>query len=111
MHGRAHAVYAADTKGADLARAASAQMREGDAAPHYSKPDAQGVNMWRTLLIAGMFVTIGGAFAPPNAEPASPPAPAPAFDVTMAQHRVALVIGNADYGDHPLASASRDAKA
>nr|WP_244197559.1 SUMF1/EgtB/PvdO family nonheme iron enzyme [Caballeronia ptereochthonis] len=54
-----------------------------------------------------MFVTIGGGLAPACAAPAaSPPL---ASDLTMAQHRAALVIGNADYGDHPLAGASRDA--
>ncbi|BCQ25505.1 SUMF1/EgtB/PvdO family nonheme iron enzyme [Caballeronia sp. NK8] len=73
----------------------------------HSKPDGQGVNMWRTLLIAGVFMTIGGVFAPASAAPssiasfASPAAQAP-------KHR-ALVIGNADYAEHPLRSASRDA--
>ncbi|SAL60296.1 serine/threonine kinase [Caballeronia peredens] len=63
--------------------------------------------MWRTLLIAGMFVTIGAALEPACAAPAA--SPPQASDMTVAQHRAALVIGNADYADHPLESASRDA--
>lgn len=61
--------------------------------------------MWRILLIAGMFVTIGATLAQ-SARPPSPPAVVAAKE---ADHRVALVIGNAEYEERPLASAQRDA--
>jgi formylglycine-generating enzyme required for sulfatase activity len=65
--------------------------------------------MWRTLLIAGMFVTIGAVLAPASAAPAAaPPGVSP---VAHAGHRAALVIGNADYGAQPLPGAARDASA
>ncbi|SAK91190.1 serine/threonine kinase [Caballeronia fortuita] len=65
--------------------------------------------MWRTLLIAGMFLTIGQTFAAANAAPATSPPPLSNPTIAHVSARHALVIGNADYVDHPLASASRDA--
>jgi formylglycine-generating enzyme required for sulfatase activity/uncharacterized caspase-like protein len=65
--------------------------------------------MWRTLLIAGVFLTVGQASATASAASvASPPASSVAT-IAHADRHLALVIGNADYADHPLASASRDA--
>ncbi|WP_321793843.1 SUMF1/EgtB/PvdO family nonheme iron enzyme [Caballeronia sp. J97] len=65
--------------------------------------------MWRTLLIAGVLLTIGLASARASAAPvASPPGSSVATTAHAPRH-LALVIGNADYVDHPLASASRDA--
>ncbi|WP_200821999.1 SUMF1/EgtB/PvdO family nonheme iron enzyme [Caballeronia arvi] len=59
--------------------------------------------MWRTILIAGVFMLmIGGVPAPASATPVTV-SPAPS------SQRLALVIGNADYAERPLASASRDA--
>lgn len=63
--------------------------------------------MWRILLIAGMFVTIGAAHAASGALQLTKPATS-----IVAQedtHRRALVIGNTEYGAHPLPGASRDA--
>lgn len=56
------------------------------------------MKMWRILLIAGMFITIGAAFAR-SASPPSPPE----------LHKVALVIGNADYAERALPGAQHDA--
>ncbi|WP_409018278.1 SUMF1/EgtB/PvdO family nonheme iron enzyme [Caballeronia sp. LZ035] len=59
--------------------------------------------MWRTLLIASMFVTIGATFAPARAASSS------ASAALLAPQRAALVIGNADYDGRPLPGATRDA--
>ncbi|WP_096031772.1 SUMF1/EgtB/PvdO family nonheme iron enzyme [Caballeronia calidae] len=66
--------------------------------------------MWRTLLIAGVFLMVGEALAPACAAAVtSPPASITIDARANAPQRFALVIGNADYADEPLASASRDA--
>ncbi|MFM0326022.1 SUMF1/EgtB/PvdO family nonheme iron enzyme [Caballeronia glebae] len=68
--------------------------------------------MWRTLLIAGVVLTIGQTLAPASAAPlTAPPSSSIATIATIAPapRHLALVIGNADYVDRPLASASRDA--
>jgi formylglycine-generating enzyme required for sulfatase activity len=70
--------------------------------PSHSKRYAKGVNMWRLLLIASIFVTIGNAVAFPETGSVD--------HVTQdSAHRRALVIGNAQYNAHPLPGASRDA--
>ncbi|WP_106853265.1 SUMF1/EgtB/PvdO family nonheme iron enzyme [Caballeronia novacaledonica] len=66
--------------------------------------------MWRTLLIAGVLLTIGLAPAPASAASVIPSVISSASTTTAhAPRHLALVIGNADYADRPLASASRDA--
>ncbi|MDR5775492.1 MULTISPECIES: SUMF1/EgtB/PvdO family nonheme iron enzyme [unclassified Caballeronia] len=62
--------------------------------------------MWRTLFIAGMFVTMGGAFAAPSDPPLERPSVAAA---DTHANRMALVIGNTHYGDAPLPAAEHDA--
>ncbi|MDR5857461.1 SUMF1/EgtB/PvdO family nonheme iron enzyme [Caballeronia sp. LZ062] len=60
--------------------------------------------MWRTLFIAGMFVAMSVAFA----QSGQPPSSAFAHSVD-AEQRVALVMGNDAYDEHPLESALNDA--
>ncbi|WP_087671161.1 SUMF1/EgtB/PvdO family nonheme iron enzyme [Caballeronia humi] len=61
--------------------------------------------MWRKLLIVCIFGAIGV-----QAAQAAPIAPKPAPEPSSATERVALVIGNADYGNHPLMSPVDDAR-
>lgn len=75
----------------------------------HSKPDGQGVNMWRTLLIAGVLLMIGLPPAQANAASVAALTSPSTATAAHAPRHLALVIGNADYVDHPLASASRDA--
>ncbi len=75
----------------------------------HSKPDGQGVNMWRTLLIASVVLTIGQTLLSANAASVTAPPSSPISTIAHAPRHLALVIGNADYLDRPLASASRDA--
>jgi formylglycine-generating enzyme required for sulfatase activity len=87
--------------------AASASDRRIRRLPSHSKQYVKGVNMWRILLIAGMIVTIGNACAATDSlHLTKPEASIVTQDIT---HRRALVIGNAQYGEHPLEAASRDA--
>ncbi|SAK67473.1 serine/threonine kinase [Caballeronia temeraria] len=66
--------------------------------------------MWRTLLIAGVVLTIGLANASASAASVdAPPSTSSATSIAHAPGHFALVIGNADYIDHPLASAAHDA--
>jgi hypothetical protein len=67
-------------------------------------PERWGVNMWRKLMWPKLWLAVllgvvafGSGAAEKNGE-AHP-------------RRLALVIGNAGYGDHPLANATRDAAA
>ncbi|BBP98612.1 hypothetical protein BSFA1_37410 [Burkholderia sp. SFA1] len=64
--------------------------------------------MWRTFLLAGVFL-MTGAIAPACAAAVTTPPASSATTNAHASQRFALVIGNADYVDKPLASASRDA--
>jgi formylglycine-generating enzyme required for sulfatase activity len=65
--------------------------------------------MWRTLLIAGVLLTIGLAPAPASAASVAALSSPSTATTAHAPRHLALVIGNADYVDHPLASASHDA--
>ncbi|WP_250515194.1 caspase family protein, partial [Caballeronia sp. INDeC2] len=65
--------------------------------------------MWRTLLITGVLLSMGVACAPASAASVAAQSSLSIATAAHAPRHLALVIGNADYVDHPLISASRDA--
>nr|WP_175816892.1 SUMF1/EgtB/PvdO family nonheme iron enzyme [Burkholderia diffusa] len=70
--------------------------------------------MWRILLPACLFASISAASGPCSGEDMHPFAVPPAASArapSIEPHRVALVIGNGAYRDHPLANPVRDADA